>query len=346
MNKRTNIINEIVDLLDEAIMCCYYAMVDENIDNTAITNYNQQKRRLNYYDCFILVVDRLLNNKNININSDELNKIDQLLDTFIKKTEQFNINQEQIRKALLLLDIKAFKNLNFPLDIITPDAIGIIISNFINNIFEAQEHIELLDCNMGVGNLAFTIANYIKPTTTLTAVENHLLLANVVAQKSNMMMQQTNVIYGDCLEALPKDIDIIVSDLACYEYENENYHSFLYDTKIKYFPYLVIEHYLKIEKKLLAIYLIENSFFNQKGNQEFYQMIKEKGHIDALISLPTSFFQTKEDAKSIMIISNKKTPKNDTGIFILPDLKQNDLFMKKIEEISKFLKERIKNYEN
>ena len=53
-----------------------------------------------------------------------------------------------------------------------------------------------------------------------------------------------------------KYIDLIISDIAPYDYENENYHSELYDKGVRYFPYLAIEHYLKIEKPIFGIYLI------------------------------------------------------------------------------------------
>lgn len=339
---KKDMINRMVDLLDEAVMCCYYGMIDDNKDNTAVTNYDKQKGRLNYYECFFHVIDHLLDNKPLIINQDDLDKIDQILEAFILDTEEFGINSEEIRRALLLLDIKAFKNINFPLDIITPDTIGIIIANFINVLFDKEQVIELMDFNMGTGNLAFTIANHLDNDCKITAFENHSLLTNVVVHKANMMMQEVNMYYADALEALPKDVDIIVSDIACYEYENEEYHSTLYDKGIKYFPYLAIEHYLKMEKSLFGIYLIENSFFNKKGSNEFYEIIKDNGHIDALITLPKGFFQQEEDAKSIIIISNKVKENTETGIYILPELEDSNLFMEKLEEICNFLIERKK----
>ncbi len=339
---KRDMINRVVDLLDEAVMCCYYGMIDENRDNTAVTNYDKQKGRLNYYECLFHIIDHLLDDKPLNLSQEDLTKIDQILEAFILDTEEFGINSEEIRRALLLLDIKAFKNINFPLDIITPDTIGIIISNFVNCLFEEKEVVELLDFNMGVGNLAFTISNYINNDTKITAIENHSLLTNVVVHKANMMMQEVNMYYEDALESLPKDVDIIVSDIATYDYENKNYHSYLYDKGVRYFPYLAIEHYLKIEKNLFGIYLVENSFFNKEGSKEFYEVIKEYGHIDALITLPKGFFQSEEDAKSIIIITNKVKEKTETGIYVLPDLDEQEMFMNKIEEICKFLIERKK----
>lgn len=337
---KRDMINRMVDLLDEAVMCCYYGMIDEERENTAVTNYNTEKGRLNYYECLFHVIDYLLDGKPIKVNSEEQEKISDLLDAFVLDVEEFGINSEEIRRALLLLDIKAFKNINFPLDMITPDTIGIIIANFVDALFDEEKVVELMDFNMGVGNLAFTVANHMKNEAKITAVENHTLLTNVVVHKANMMMQEVNMYYDDALAFLPKDIDLIISDIAPYDYENENYHSELYDKGVRYFPYLAIEHYLKIEKPIFGIYLIENSFFQKEKNHEFYEMINNNGHIDALISLPKGFFQDEEFAKSIIIISNKVKDKASTGIYMLPELEETEAFLKKLEEICEYLKER------
>ena len=159
---KRDMINRMVDLLDEAVMCCYYGMIDEERENTSVTNYDKEKGRLNYYECLFHVIDYLLDGKPLKVNQDDQEKIAELLDAFILDVEEFGINSEEIRRALLLLDIKAFKNINFPLDMITPDTIGIIMANFVDAIFDTDKTVELMDFNMGVGNLAFTVANHMK----------------------------------------------------------------------------------------------------------------------------------------------------------------------------------------
>lgn len=339
-NQKPDMINLMVDLFDEAIMKCYYGLIDEEKENIDVTNFDKEKGRLNYYECMMLIIDYFLNEKELPVDDDVKDKIDECLENFRNSTENYGINSEEIRRALLLLDIKAFKNINFPLDIITPDVIGILISNFLVGVFEEKSIIELLDYNFGVGNLAFTICNNLPYEFKITGIDNHMLLSDVAVHKANMLMQDVNIYYEDALAYLPKDIDIIVSDLANYIYENNNYHSQLYDQGIKYFPYLAIEHYLKMNKKILAFYLIENNFFNQQGNKEFQQIINQYGHIEALITLPTTFFKTKEDSKSIIIISNDNKSKEQTNIYILPELYEKEQFLKKIEEINTFIKKR------
>lgn len=337
-SQKQDMINLMVDLFDEAIMQCYYGMIDEEKENTDVTNFDKEKGRLNYYECMMKVIDYFLEETPLNVDDEVLDKIDECLEAFRNATEKYGINTEEIRRALLLLDIKAFKNINFPLDIITPDVIGILISNFLKGVFSEEEKVELLDYNFGIGNLAFTVCNNLSSEFKIIGIDNHALLTNVSAHKANMLMQDVNIYYEDALTYLPQDIDIIISDLATYTYENNQYHSELYDKNIKYFPYLAIEHYLKINKKVLAIYLIENSFFNQDGNKEFQQIVKKYGHIDALITLPNSFFKSTEDAKSIILISNDSTCMDDTHIFVLPELHEKDKFLDKLEEINVFVK--------
>ncbi len=333
-----NMINQMVDLFDEAVMSLYYGLIDENKENTAITNYDKEKGRLNYYECLMQIIDYFLSDRPLNVDDEVKSKIDKALNTFQHLASQNTINTEEIRKALLLLDIKAFKNINFPLDLITPDATSLLIANLVDALIDHKKRVEILDFNFGVGNLIYTICNHIDASFKITGFDNHSLLANVAIHKSNMLMQSSNIFYQDALEVLPNDIDIIVSDLACYDYENQAYHSYLYDKGVKYFPYLAIEHYLKISKPLFAIYLIENTFFQKEGSQAFYEMLKANGHIDLLVTLPTSFFQRPQDTKSIMVVSNQVLNDASTNVFILPALSKQDEFKTKLDEITKCLK--------
>ena len=336
-NQKPDMINLMVDLLDEAIMNCYYGMIDEEKENTDVTNFNLEKGRLNYYECMMHIIDYFLYEKELQVEDEVKDKIDECLDAFRNATELHGINTEEIRRALLLLDIKAFKNINFPLDIITPDVIGLLISNFLVGLFEDDKTVELLDYNFGTGNLAFTLVNNLPYEFKITGIDNHALLTNVSVHKANMLMQEVNIYHEDALAYLPQDIDLIVSDLATYMYENNEYHSELYDKGVRYFPYLAIEHYLKINKKHFAIYLIENSFFGQEGSSEFQNVIKANGHIDALITLPATFFKSSEDSKSLIVISNDQDCNDETNIFVLPELYEKEKFLEKINEINEFL---------
>ena len=48
---------KIVDTFDEATKLYYNFAIDEEKDNTSVTNYNIQVRRTNYYECLLEIMD-------------------------------------------------------------------------------------------------------------------------------------------------------------------------------------------------------------------------------------------------------------------------------------------------
>ena len=258
------IILKIVDTFDEASKIYYYEVIDEEKDNTSVTNYNIQISRTNYYECLLDMIDYFLGNKELNISEETLEKIDELFTSLENALDEYNLTNEEMRRALLLLDINGFKHVNYPLDYITPDVVAIICNRLIQSVY--QENITLLDFNFGIGNLAFYIANNLSQEVGLIGIENHSLLLRVAAKKADLMEQDLVIYHQDALEFIPSDIDVVVSDIATHDYENPNYHSYLYDNNVKYFPYLAIERYLELDKNPLYIYIIDNDFFLKEGN--------------------------------------------------------------------------------
>lgn len=336
---RIDMINRMVDLFDEAAMKCYYASIDEEKENTDVTNYNKERPSMNFYEALLKVIDYFLDEKPLHIDDESQKEIDDILDAFRSDVEENGINVEEIRKALLLLDIKAFKNINFSLDMITPDTIGMIFSKWIEAYFSKEDKLTIYDPNFGVGNLMFTIHNHIKKELKMIGMDNHELLTRVAVGKANMMMEDLIMYYQDALEYQMHDIDVVVSDLATYDYENDQYHSELYDKGIRYFPYLVIEHDIKSEEFHPSFYLIDNQFFTHSDSKEFNTYLTAHASIECLIVLPTTLFQHEEDAKSILILTNRPKQHKDMHIFMLPSLSNTSQFMSKLNEIEQFLKE-------
>lgn len=332
-------INRMVDLFDEAAMKCYYSLIDEEKENTDVTNYNKERPSLNFYEALLKVIDYFLEEKPLHIDEDSQKEIDDILDAFRFDVEENGINTEEIRRALLLLDIKAFKNVNFPLDIITPDTIGMIFARLIQAYFSKEDKLTIVDPNFGIGNLMFTIRNHIKKELKMIGMDNHELLTRVAVAKANMMMEDLIMYYQDALEYQIHDIDVVVSDLATYNYENDQYHSELYDKGIRYFPYLVIENDVKSEEFHPSFYLIDNQFFTHQNSKEFNIYLTTHASIECLIVLPTTLFQKEEDAKSILVLTNKPKKHKDMHIFMLPSLSNTSLFISKLNEIEYFLKE-------
>lgn len=326
------IILKIVDTFHDSTMVYYDALIDEEKDNTAVTNYNLKSEHLNYYECLMNVIDAFLDLKELNIDEESAVKIQNLFGELHKKLENYNLTNEEMRRALLFLDINGFKHLNFPLDYITPDVIGIICNYIIEHTINKKE-IALLDFNFGVGNLAFYLNNNLDKEVNLFGIENHSLLVNVSAHKADLMECELTLYHQDALEYIPSNIDVVVSDIATHNYENPNYTSKLYDGGVRYFPYLAIERYLELDKDPLYVYIIDNSFFSQVGNEKFKELINEKGHIISLITLPLNLFTSEENAKSILILQKKKDKKEQSAVFSLPEISNKDVFMNTMIDI-------------
>ena len=330
---------KIVDTFDECAMMYFDGTTNELYENTDITNYNVERPHTNFFECLLKCVGYFLDGDELKVDEEKVEEqIKQKLDDLKKYLNDEGVNSEEVRRAFLLLDIKGFKNVNFPLDLITPDAISIIITELIKYSC-SKEKINLLDFNFGVGNLAFTIANHLDKDVHLIGFDNHSLLASIATMKANMMNTMLDMYHEDCLDFYPSEIDVVVSDIATYDYQNDLYHSSLYEKGVRYFPYLAIEHFLELKGDVTYIYLIDKDFFSQKGNDLFREMLREKGTIKSLIALPDNFFLNDTFTKSILILNNKpSTIHSSTEVFVLPPLQENKMFMNVMKKIEEHLK--------
>ena len=209
---KQDMINRMVDLFDEATMKHYYGFIDEERENTDVTNYNNEKATTNYYESLFKVIDYFLNGEDLKVDDEVKNEIDDILEAFEADVDENGINTEEIRRAFLLLDIKAFKNVNFPLDLITPDVVGLIFAKLINACYFDKKELLVLDPNFGVGNLMFTLYNYAKMEIHMIGMENHPLLASAAMHKANMMMIPLEMYYQDALEYQVLEPDLVISD--------------------------------------------------------------------------------------------------------------------------------------
>lgn len=332
---KESMIIKLTDTFDEAAMLYYHATIDEEIDNTAVTNYDKEKGRLNYYECLLTVIDYFLEIKDIeesHLDDETKEKISTLFSVLDEEIEKESLNSEEVRRALLLLDIKGFKNLNFSLDLITPDNVGFIITKLVERLINKKKF-SMLDFNFGIGNLAFTIINNLDKEVNLIGIDNHSLMSEIAIHKANLMQEDITLFHQDALEYLPKDIDLVVSDLATYDYINDNYKSELYDKGVRYFPYLAIEHYLNLQSDAKYIYIIDNNFFSQKGSEDLRKILNEKATMKAFITLPTDMFQSAELGKALLVLENKPSENKNVEIFMLPSTKNKEAFLNTMAEI-------------
>jgi site-specific DNA-methyltransferase (adenine-specific) len=210
----------------------------------------------------------------------------------------------------------------------------------ISTMFETSDSIEALDCNFGVGNLAFTVLNHVNKRFFLTGIENQVLLADVAKHYADMIQEEVTINNQDALDLFFPEMNLVFSDLAKGEVNKENYHSELYDKGIRDFAYLMIEKYLAMDGYCRYIYLVENTFFQKDTKGIFKDFLLKNAHIEAFVCLPNSFFQKPEDAKAILILDNHPENHNlGTNVYVLPTPIQN---FKQFQEIMSAIKEDIR----
>ena len=327
MNKEINKINKMVDVLDECAMLYFDGTTDTEKENTDVSNYNTEKLHTNFYECLIKILRLFLSDKEeLDIYDEELiKKINDKLDDLENYIEKTGFTKEEILQALLLLDIKGFKNLNFDLSIITPNAVSLIFAAILSRIYDNTNKLTLFDPNIGTGNLIFNVACAFSNDVSILGIDSHSLMSRIACVKAEMLQIESEIYFDDCLSMIPTDISFIVSDIATYMYENDNVVSNLYhNDNVRYFPFLLIEHFLQIEKPILAWYLIDDDFFSQPSSSKLNEYLKQRGEIVSLIKLPIDFFQDSTKTKSILVISNKKVHEElSVNIYAIPSLSNN-----------------------
>lgn len=338
-NVNDKTILKITDDLDDAALLYFEATRDPDKEGVEMTNYRVEKPHLNYYECLFEVVKGLMGEKTFDYLEESFEKqINDKLDSLRTYMATHDVNSEEVRRALMFLDIRGFKSSRFPLDYITPDAVALICCQLASFILKDKKDATILDFNFGTGNLAFCLANSLNQNIHLVGMENHYLLSQVAAMKANLMQTSLDISYMDCLEGLPRDIDLIVSDIACYDYQNDNYHSFLYNQGVRYFPYLAIEHFLFTQKKLKMLLIIDNDFFSKDGCDKFKEVLNKTGNLLALVALPPTFFNPKGMMKSIIVIQNyKDEERSTTEVFSLPTPNDQTNYLNSLIKIKELL---------
>lgn len=328
MNKVDNQkINQLTDLLDYASMLYY------------------EEKEATYLECLSKVLESYMEEVDLPFDEETIEK----LNSVFKEIDKLDLSVEELRKVFLLLSIKGFKHANFSLDIITPDAVALIVCYLVDSLLKTLEKpkdivkkysrpikgkYQLLDINYGVGNLALNLLNNLDYPISFVGIESSNILANYANTVNNFMDVDVTLYNQDALSMIVPSADIVMADLASYEYEDPLYSSPLHDEGVNYFPYLAIEKHLNSgHDKTKYVYLIDFDFFEQNGSDLFKKVLNEKVGIRALIILPKSFFQT--SPKAVLILDKEK--KGSTNIVSLPSLENKEEFLRVINEIKRDL---------
>ncbi|MDD3170954.1 MAG: N-6 DNA methylase [Bacilli bacterium] len=225
-----------------------------------------------------------------------------------------NFYNEEIRLALELLIIKAFKHINFSLDLMTPDTINYLIAMIIK-IKYGEKAISILDTCLGTGNLINAISNNMHQEIELYGIEKNESLVKLAEAVTNLQNNQIEIFFQDALRRIAYRGDVVVGDLEGYSYD-ESVDLELYHQGVRYFPFLVLEARLEnIVDDGYFIYAIDNDFFSQSGSEKLKNFLLDKATLVGLIVLPSQIVKEGHVGKSILI--GKKTVMKNYNMAIL-----------------------------
>ncbi len=267
----------------------------------------------------------------LNLLNGTIENIDKCYKPFIKKIEEVDVDSIELKRALLLDEIKALKDLNLSLDAITPDVIGVILAYIIKE----KPDLKILELGLGMGNLTNNLINSLNSDPYIIGIEQNALLCKYNEAYANLLGTKMEVHMEDILSFNYPNVDAIVADLDNYQYENEYYHSELYDQGVRDFVYLAIEKHLKSgTDSALAYYVVSTDFFNLEGSLLFKEFFKKYAYFKGIISLPKTFFRTK--SKMILIVEKITSQKTiGTSVYNLPSIQEKEKFKQILLDIKK-----------
>jgi site-specific DNA-methyltransferase (adenine-specific) len=237
-----------------------------------------------------------------------------------------SFSQEQIRLALELLTVKAYKAQNKTLDLMTPDTVNYIISRIINRKF-ANCNINILDISLGTSNMLQAIANNFPNETELIGIEENQELVKLASTWADLQNNDLKIYWQDTLMPIFDLVDIEIGDLDGYNYQKPLLESNLMQKSgISYYPYLAIGAKLEnLKDQGYFFYLINNDFFSFSKVEWFKQYLQETATLIGLIVLPDAMFRNDKTRKSILIGKKVRLQSWDMMIFPIASLSKEQL---------------------
>ncbi len=262
-------------------------MYDNIIESALLLN---KSAKLKFFEAIIATCENIMANDILqDINTD----YEEELAAVYKNLEGIDFNQEEVRKALQLSILRAFKEEQMENGAMTPDTISYIFGYIINKFFKGDETLRVFDPLVGTGNLLSCVANAIEQDVSLVGVDNDEFMIRLAKAACNMQDYDPELYFQDATASTFNDIDVIVSDLPSY--------SGLEEDGLEYFPHLVVnKHLASVKPDGIMVYLIPFDFFNGDEAALLRKKITDVAHIIGLIELPESMFAWKN--KSILIL--------------------------------------------
>ncbi|MEY8435362.1 class I SAM-dependent methyltransferase [Streptococcus hyointestinalis] len=255
--------------------------------------------------------------------------------------EKLNLSAEEWRRAFQFLLIKASQTellqVNHQL---TPDSIGFILLYLLEEL-TADKSLDVLEIGSGTGNLAYTLLNNSQKELHYMGIEVDDLLIDLSASMADVMQLDAQFIQEDAVRPqLMKPSDVIISDLPIGYYPNDavaKRYQVASTSEHTYAHHLLMEQSLKyLKKDGLAIFLAPNNLLTSPQSDLLKAWLHQSASVLAVISLPENLFGHEKNAKSIFVLKKQIDTPQETFVYQLGDLQQQESMLAFIENFQKW----------
>ena len=240
------------------------------------------------------------------------------------RLENVDFNVEEIRKAFMLMVLRAFDESNLKNGETTPDTLGIFVSYLINKLKGKVDSLKILDPVVGTGNLLYSVANHLDCNLHLFGIDSVREVCDIASIQGDLLNYEIEIFCQDTLDHPFKDMDIVVADIPAYQtkaFEKEYY-----------FPYLcVLQHMASLKEDGFFIGIVPNDFFEHDEEGFFKENIVNYGSVLGVLELPNNMF--KANSKSIVIFTRKPLESKKCLIVELPSFSDPALLNKALIQI-------------
>ncbi|WP_273752949.1 class I SAM-dependent methyltransferase [Leuconostoc mesenteroides] len=254
------------------------------------------------------------------------------------------------RKALQLAVLKANREDQTPANYqITPDGIGYLLADFINQTAGLRDNDTIIDMNVGSGNLLWTINEMLDVTVKRIGIDNDETQLALASATDEIINSDETTLYKEdtiSIEEAPK-AKVVIADLPVGYYplqpsdkfitRNQNGRSFV--------------HHLLIEKSLDFVaddgwiyLLVPANVLNGDEAKKVLQFVTSRAQLKAFLQLPNEFFQDARAAKAILVFKKQRTKNNEVLMGQYPSLKDLKSLQNFLQEIKAWVK--LENEQN
>ncbi|PND41713.1 class I SAM-dependent methyltransferase [Leuconostoc mesenteroides] len=254
------------------------------------------------------------------------------------------------RKALQLAVLKANREDQTPANYqITPDGIGYLLADFINQTAGLRDNDTIIDMNVGSGNLLWTINEMLDVTVKRIGIDNDETQLALASATDEIINSDETTLYKEdtiSIEEPPK-AKVVIADLPVGYYplqpsdkfitRNQNGRSFV--------------HHLLIEKSLDFVaddgwiyLLVPANVLNGDEAKKVLQFVTSRAQLKAFLQLPNEFFQEVRAAKAILVLKKQGTKNNEVLMGQYPSLKDLKSLQNFLQEIKAWVK--LENEQN